>query len=62
MVQCISNTLVQVAAIDQLAIHFAMESNLLHKDSDEAQRQLNKDADQSDESEVEDDGVQCLIV
>ncbi len=50
----------QVAAIDQLAIHFAMESNLLHKDSDEAQRQLNKDADQSDESEVEDDGVQCL--
>ncbi len=50
----------QVAAIDQLAVHFAMESNLLHKDSDEAQRQLNKDADQSDESEVEDDGVQCL--
>ena len=30
----------QVAIIDQLALHFALDSNLLHCDSDEAQRQL----------------------
>ena len=30
----------QVASIDQLAVHFALESNLLHTESDEAQRQL----------------------
>ena len=47
----------QVAAIDQLAIHFAIDSNLLHKDSDEAQRQLSKESDQSDESEGEGDEV-----
>ncbi len=49
-----------MAAIEQLAIHFAMDSNLLHKDSDEAQRQLNKESDQSDESEAEDDKVRML--
>ncbi len=31
-----------MSAIDQLAIHFAMDSNLLHKESDEARRQLDK--------------------
>ena len=30
----------QVSAIDQLAIHFTLDSNLLHKESDEALRQL----------------------
>ena len=29
----------QVAAIDHLAMHFSMDSNLLHKESDEAHRQ-----------------------
>ena len=32
----------QVPSIDQLAIHFAMDTNLLHKESDEAVRQLAK--------------------
>ena len=46
-----------MAAIDQLAIHFAMDSNLLHKESDEAQRQLDKavGSDQSDGSDNEDE-------
>ena len=30
----------QVASIDQLAMHFELDSNLLHCESDEAQRQL----------------------
>ncbi len=51
-----------MAAIEQLAIHFAMESNLLHKDSDEAQRQLNRESDQSDESEAEDEEVCGMLL
>lgn len=30
----------QVSAIEQTAFHFSMDSNLLHKESDEAQRQI----------------------
>ena len=36
------NSFKPVSAIDQLAIHFAMDSNLLHKESDEAVRQQAK--------------------
>ena len=32
----------QTSSVDQLAIHFALEGNLIHKDSDEARRQLNR--------------------
>lgn len=32
----------QIPSIDQLEMHFAMDSNLLHKESDEAARQLAK--------------------
>ncbi|CAD5120465.1 DgyrCDS9031 [Dimorphilus gyrociliatus] len=32
----------QTSHVDQLAIHFALDGNLLHKDSDEAKRQLTK--------------------
>ena len=39
---CVSAVL-QVASIDQLALHFALDSNLLHSESDEAQRQLARD-------------------
>ncbi|XP_035659289.1 dynein intermediate chain 2, ciliary-like [Branchiostoma floridae] len=30
----------QVASVDQLAIHFSLDGNMLHKDSDEARRQM----------------------
>ena len=44
----------QIPAIDQLAMHFAMDSNLLHKESDEARRQLDQlEGDESSESESE---------
>jgi dynein intermediate chain 1 len=29
--------------VDQLAVHFQMDSNLIHKDSDEAKRQATLD-------------------
>ncbi|XP_070542719.1 dynein intermediate chain 2, ciliary-like isoform X1 [Ptychodera flava] len=32
----------QTSSVDQLAIHFALDGNMLHKDSDEARRQLAK--------------------
>ncbi|XP_006814057.1 dynein intermediate chain 2, ciliary-like [Saccoglossus kowalevskii] len=32
----------QTSSVDQLAIHFALDGNMLHKDSDEARRQLQK--------------------
>ena len=32
----------QISSVDQLAIHFALDGNLIHKDSDEAMRQLAK--------------------
>ncbi|EDV26891.1 uncharacterized protein TRIADDRAFT_22484, partial [Trichoplax adhaerens] len=32
----------QISSVDQLAIHFALDGNLLHKDSDEARRQKAK--------------------
>jgi dynein intermediate chain 1 len=45
-----------IASIDQLAIHFVLESNLLHKESDEGQRQLAKQEGMvSDEEEEEGD-------
>ena len=49
----------QIPAIDQLAIHFAMDSNLLHKESDEARRQLAQlEGAESSESEGEEDEEQ----
>ena len=45
--------------MDQLAIHFAMDSNLLHKESDEARRQLAQlEGEESSESESEDEDAQ----
>ncbi|XP_059161698.1 dynein intermediate chain 2, ciliary-like isoform X2 [Physella acuta] len=32
----------QISSVDQLAVHFSMDGNLLHKESEEAKRQLNK--------------------
>ena len=32
----------QTSSVDQLAIHFALDGNMLHKDSDEARRQRQK--------------------
>ena len=32
----------QISSVDQLAIHFALDGNMLHKDSDEAKRQRTK--------------------
>uniref|UniRef100_UPI00398EED48 dynein, axonemal, intermediate chain 1, paralog 2 isoform X2 n=1 Tax=Pristiophorus japonicus TaxID=55135 RepID=UPI00398EED48 len=42
-----------VLLISQLAIHFALDGNLLHKDSDEAKRQKSR-GDLSEESEADD--------
>ena len=39
----------QIPSIDQLEIHFAMDSNLLHKESDEAARQLAKQEGQGED-------------
>ena len=30
----------QISSVDQLAIHFALDGNMIHKESDEARRQL----------------------
>eukprot|EP00112_Aurelia_sp_Birch-Aquarium-sp1_P015688 Seg350.19 transcript_id=Seg350.19/GoldUCD/mRNA.D3Y31 product="Dynein intermediate chain 2 ciliary" protein_id=Seg350.19/GoldUCD/D3Y31 len=38
----------QIATVDQLAVHFSLDGNLLHKESDEARRQLAKNEDQGD--------------
>lgn len=35
-------TFKQLSSVDQLAIHFSMDGNMLHKESDEAKRQLTK--------------------
>jgi hypothetical protein len=32
----------QIPTVDQLAVHFALDGNMLHKDSDEARRQRQK--------------------
>lgn len=34
-----------ISAVEQIAIHFALDGNMLHKDSDEARRQLLKNSD-----------------
>ncbi len=33
-----------IAQVDQLAVHFQLDGNLIHKDSDEAKRQLARDS------------------
>ena len=45
----------QIPSIDQLEIHFAMDSNLLHKESDEAAQQLAKQEGQGEDGR--DEGV-----
>ena len=35
-------TFKQTSSVDQIAIHFALDGNMLHKDSDEARRQQAK--------------------
>ena len=32
----------QISSVDQLAIHFALDGNMLHKDSDDARRQMQR--------------------
>merc|ERR1712154_651709 len=32
----------QTSSVDQLAVHFALDGNMLHKDSDEARRQFQR--------------------
>ena len=47
----------QVPTIEQVAIHFAMDSNLLHKESDEVQRQMHKqEEDASSVGDNEEEG------
>uniref|UniRef100_A0A4W4EA91 Dynein axonemal intermediate chain 1 n=1 Tax=Electrophorus electricus TaxID=8005 RepID=A0A4W4EA91_ELEEL len=41
----------QISSVDQLAIHFVLEGNLLHKDSDEARRQRARDGIPEDGAE-----------
>ncbi len=33
-----------IPQVDQLAVHFQLDGNLIHKDSEEAKRQLQRDA------------------
>lgn len=52
----------QIANVDQLAVHFSLDGNLLHKESDEARRQLAKHDDavdgQDDITEAGDEELQ----
>lgn len=51
--------MLQVSSIEQTAFHFSLDSNLLHKESDEAQRQLARQEGTADSSaEEESDGEQ----
>merc|ERR1712048_1308381 len=50
----------QIPTVDQLAVHFSLDGNLLHKESDEARRQLAMDGGEAapvkdSDSEEEDD-------
>lgn len=45
-----------MSSIEQTAFHFSLDSNLLHKDSDEAQRQLTRQEGESSESSEEESG------
>ncbi|XP_057303702.1 dynein intermediate chain 2, ciliary-like [Hydractinia symbiolongicarpus] len=47
----------QIPTVDQLAIHFSLEGNLLHKESDEARRQLasTEEEEEKDDEEEDDD-------
>ncbi|KAH9524718.1 hypothetical protein Btru_027610 [Bulinus truncatus] len=42
----------QMSSVDQLAIHFSLDGNLLHKDSEEARRQQTRSGKQSEDSEA----------
>ena len=50
----------QIPSVNQLAVHFTLEGNLLHKESEEARRQLAQiddiDEDIADKSDGEEDG------
>lgn len=48
----------QVPVIEQTAIHFAMDSNLIHKESDEAQRQIDRQEGKDQESEESEEEVE----
>lgn len=45
----------QTTTIEQLAIHFALDGNLLHKESDEAQRQLIMQSGETEEANEEEE-------
>ncbi|CAB4002962.1 Hypothetical predicted protein, partial [Paramuricea clavata] len=53
-----------LSSVDQLAIHFSMDGNMLHKESDEAKRQLTKQgvavgSDSEEEDENEEDTTEA---
>ena len=50
----------QIPAIDQLAIYFAMDSNLLHKESDEARCQLDLLEGQGEADKEETSKAVCM--
>ncbi|XP_028411720.1 dynein intermediate chain 2, ciliary-like [Dendronephthya gigantea] len=55
-----------LSSVDQLAIHFSMDGNMLHKDSDEAKRQLTKQgiavgSDSEEEDENDEDGTEIEV-
>ncbi|KXJ26000.1 Dynein intermediate chain 2, ciliary [Exaiptasia diaphana] len=45
----------QTSSVDQLAIHFALDGNMLHKDSDEARRQRTRQGMADAEADAEED-------
>jgi dynein intermediate chain 1 len=51
----------QTSSVDQLAVHFALDGNLLHKDSEEARRQLTRmglsDTKEEKEEAAEEEGA-----
>lgn len=46
----------QIPTVDQLAVHFSLDGNLLHKESDEARRQLATQSGVTEPTEDEDSG------
>jgi len=46
----------QIPTVDQLAVHFSIDGNMLHKDSEEARRQLMAHSGEDDEGKDQQDG------
>merc|ERR1719239_909376 len=53
----------QTSSVDQLAVHFALDGNLLHKDSEEAKKQLNRSGQPvSKEAEEKEDTMEVVLI